>query len=489
MSRRLSGGKLAALLVCLAACKQVDVRDNLGSSTNPGGDASFGSGAEDAPPPVPVPDAPPPDEEPPDAGDPAVWTTPTRLDNGGFNTAPRMAIDSAGNAVAVWMQSSSLVVARYDKSSATWATPEPITGGGQVSAFDWGMFPDGGILVAWTQDDQPNEGIWVRRSAPSGWQAPSRLMGGSAVSPRVAISASGSAIVVFSVFAGEPVTMVLHASSMSPAGAFGTLETIGGPSGNDTLASIGMDEQGRGIALWERFDSMGASSIMACRYTSGSWGMPWVVNENSSVMVGASHLAMNAKGVAALNWAEYRDDAWWFMWQIVDASGLRGPIAAIPDLADFPEPGVIDEMGNAMIGWSAFDAARRYQARARRYAQGQWEETRRLESDNAADEDHPDPMPGLHIRLAMNPSGSAFVVWRKKRNGVNGIWARPYVPGFGWRPATPIETRAEEASEPTIALSSSGVAGAVWIYGQNTVWASFSTAGAGEVGDGGRPVR
>ena len=69
-----------------------------------------------------------------------------------------------------------------------------------------------------------------------------------------------------------------------------------------------------------------------------------------------------------------------------------------------------------------------------------------------------------HLSLAMDPSGSAIVVWTQIQDDTNdiSIWANQYKPGIGWEMPGTIEQGDGWTFFPQVAMDSSGNAIAVW---------------------------
>jgi hypothetical protein len=107
-----------------------------------------------------------------------TWTTPVRVDDdaGAGSTAPRLAVAAGGAALVVWNQyeaGRSNLWGRYRDAGGTWGPPSPIEGDVEWEsapaslAFD----PEGRALVVWTQASGMLSRLWSRRFVPgTGWQ-------------------------------------------------------------------------------------------------------------------------------------------------------------------------------------------------------------------------------------------------------------------------------------------------------------------------------
>jgi hypothetical protein len=107
-----------------------------------------------------------------------TWTTPVRVDDdaGTGSTAPRLAVAAGGAALVVWNQyeaGHSNLWGRYRDAGGTWGPPSAIEGDLEWEsapaslAFD----PEGRALVVWTQASGMLSRLWSRRFVPgAGWQ-------------------------------------------------------------------------------------------------------------------------------------------------------------------------------------------------------------------------------------------------------------------------------------------------------------------------------
>ena len=103
-----------------------------------------------------------------------------------------------------------------------------------------------------------------------------------------------------------------------------------------------------------------------------------------------------------------------------------------------------------------------------------WAVAMPIETDNAGDAFGP--------ALGGNPAGVMIAVWSQFDGTRFNIWANRFRVGTGWETATPIESSAEPASRPHVAVDASGNALAVWEQYDGTrsnIWANRYAAGSG----------
>ena len=154
---------------------------------------------------------------------------------------PKIAVDAAGNAVAVWWQfdGRTLISGQADTALALvgvlrlWLSSMGVVQSIRTSRW----MPDGNALVVWAQSDGAHRTIWGNRHVVgSGW---------------------GTASIVGSANAGDA------------AG----------------LSDVAMDASGNAIAVWDQFNGADAySNIWANHYSAGAgWGTATVIGSGTSV--------------------------------------------------------------------------------------------------------------------------------------------------------------------------------------------------------------
>jgi len=143
------------------------------------------------------------------------WGEVTRIDEQqmGYPNAPEVAMDPAGNAIAIWSGNDDGVPWRAFANRFTvdggWGNPENIDDRAPGSSYDHriAMDGEGNAIAVWRkeEEEQPDwpSRIWANRFTPaSGWEAePSRIESldgaGRSRAPAIAINARGEAVVVW----------------------------------------------------------------------------------------------------------------------------------------------------------------------------------------------------------------------------------------------------------------------------------------------------
>lgn len=362
-----------------------------------------------------------------------VWHPAAAIDAAAGNArAPRIAFDSAGNAIAVWHQ--------YEGARSD---------------------------------------IWANHfTAGSGWGTAVRIETtdlGSAQTPQIAVDNAGNAIAVWQ--QAEVARTDIWANRFS-GGAWGTAVRLENDNNGDASAPrIAMDGAGNALAVWLQSDGSRAN-VMASRFAGGTWTAP-VAIETAEGTASAPALAVDAAGNALAVWSQAagtavgaRTDIW--------ANRFSGGNWATAVRVDGDDAGstyepqvAIDPAGNAIAVWAQYDLTRDNIWASRFTPSGGWGVATRIETDNTGN--------ASAAQIALDDNGNAWAVWRQHDSIRDNIWANRFTPASGWGTATPIEAdNTGDALAPQIAV---GVAGAfaVWIQSDGAsynVWFNRYTDGA-----------
>ena len=137
------------------------------------------------------------------------WATATLIEASPYSIydddLPEIAIDNAGNAIAVWGQESgsyeSVYANRY-VSGTGWAGPQLLeSAAGDAARVKIAIDPAGNAVAVWYQHDGARNNVWaVRYANGTGWGAPALLETdntGNAYNPRLKIDLTGNVITVW----------------------------------------------------------------------------------------------------------------------------------------------------------------------------------------------------------------------------------------------------------------------------------------------------
>jgi hypothetical protein len=279
---------------------------------------------------------------------------------------PQLAVDPAGNAIAVWTDGNhvagyQIVAARYSAASGSWDAPLSLSGHhdprNPVDGVSVGIDAAGNAMAVWREYELlPAVGRWVRAArytATSGtWTTPITLAfssGGDFWAPALSVGPMGEAFALWiAIPPGSPeYGGTVQSARYDPvAGGWGNPVNLSGAGELCRDPDIGADAHGNAIAAWT-YEPLPRSLITrASRYTSatGEWvfgiGIPGggprvtVEPQGDAIVVWT-----DLEGEPVLNASRYRaatDE--WRWWELTTIP------AAAPD-------GALDAFGNATVAW------------------------------------------------------------------------------------------------------------------------------------------
>ena len=372
-----------------------------------------------------------------------TWLGPKTLSPPVINLNAKVAVDPAGNALAVWIgqeTGGSAVEASYRAAGGSWSTPIPISAPETSQyhcesclepqvAFD----ASGKAYVVWsyyntTTGPTPFRQIAMRtRSAAGVWGRFALVLSTTKLyneHPRLAVSPGGDVGVVWEVYNGS--RDVVQGYFRPAAGTFVPVQTISDGSQWSYHAEIGMSAGGNALVTFSQSpDASISASVMqvVTRPPAGTWSSPQPI---SAAGVYEARLAVNAAGDAAGTWSR------------VDGANVTRVEAAV------------------------------------RPAGSSW---------GSALPVSPGRSGGAYVQspqVAVGPNGLTVVAWMAFDGTNTIIDAAARGPGAAsaWGPGLPLSAAGVNAGNPDVAVSGAGTAVAVWTRGGSVQSSTRSAAGA-----------
>ena len=245
-------------------------------------------------------------------------------DNAGTAAFPKIAMDANGNALVVWRQfdgtRDNIWSNRYTDGTG-WGTAALIETDNAASASGPQIAIDtnGNALAVWQQAGGTGESIWSNRyTAGIGWgtAAVIQINAGPAYSPQIAIDASGNALAVWWQSGGTRLN--IWSNRYSAGTGWGTAALIetdnAGMFSNPPFSpEIAFDATGNALAVWLAPDGT-RSNIWSNRYTAGTgWGTAALIETDNVGNAGRPQIVIDTNGNALAVWQQYdgtRDNIW-----------------------------------------------------------------------------------------------------------------------------------------------------------------------------------
>ena len=437
------------------------------------------------------------------------WGTAAKIeaDDAGDATEPQIALDGAGNGLAVWRQTDAMlnddILSKRYTPVGGWDMDPTVLEDAPGYALDprIAMNADSGdALAVWSRFVSPPGGDsfihFNRYTAGVGWNnmagsVSSTAMGTEAFGPAIAIDANGNALAAWGQFT-PPVPPISVAADIwssrydAGTGLWGTPATIEDDADVARNPDIAFDLNGDALTVWQQGPNQNWG-VWFNRFTAAtvSWGMATLIQDDDPGDTGAPKIAVDAGGNAIAVWSQSiddmgtRSDLWASFYTA--SSGTWGTPEKIEtdDAGSVFQPQVaIDASGNAIAIWAQDDAPEadpdvRTSIWSNRFTAGTgWGSAELVETDDTGNAWSP--------QIAIDSDGNALAVWQQ--SGGNDLFdavANRYTLGTGW--ASPQIIGAETGSEPNgflepqIAIDNNGNAIAVWQQFDGTVrnvWAN-----------------
>jgi len=245
------------------------------------------------------------------------WATAQFIEPEKVGGYPNIASDSDGNIIAVWEQFDgtryNIWANRYTGSG--WGTAELIetSNAGDAINSQIAMDSNGNAIAVWEQSDGSHRSIWAKRYTPgSGWGTMQLIKtdnAGNASNPQIAIDANGNAIAVWEQtngtgFLSRKDIWTNHYTTNS--GSWGTAQLIEtSNAGSAEFPQISIDANGNAIAVWVQYDGT-RYNIWANRYTLGTgWGTAELIETDNAGYASDPQIAIDANGNAIAVWRQY----------------------------------------------------------------------------------------------------------------------------------------------------------------------------------------
>jgi hypothetical protein len=406
----------------------------------------------------------------------SAWVTPAAIetDDTGPAQQPAISVNTAGEALSVWMKPGDGVWANRYTPAGGWGTAQRVSDGqGSQGAHEVAIDASGNAIAVWQQADD----IWANRyTAGSGWGTPDRIEGqpGRAGNPQIGTDANGNAIAVWWQYTGSRIGVA--AARYSAGGGWGVPENIVNDDPGDASApQVAVDAAGNAMAVWAWSADTGGNNyiynVRAARYVAGfGWAGAVFLDSNGMAQPNPSpQVALSANGTAIAVWhrnisgidsvtsSHYTPGGGW-------SSSLEVDPAVLSRNARV----AIDSEGNALAVWEQYVGATA-NVIASRFNGGTWDAPTLIETDNAGSAYTP------RIVMDANGVGTAFWSQRNAAGFTNNVWVNRYVPGNGWGSATAIDGQAGPATQPALGVDASGRLVVVWeqvVGSVMSLWAS-----------------
>jgi hypothetical protein len=420
----------------------------------------------------------------------------------GGNAAPQVAIDAAGNSIALWVKVTyptyELLTNRYVVGSG-WQGVQSLVGVVTTNVESPVLTMDkatGKAMVAWgakrplnTVTNTVTTDIISRAFDPAtGWAAPVAIdTDKSILGPSIALAtdASGNVMAVWNRYEGQKTN--LYASRYTAGGGWSapvSIEDNNEFQALDYNAQLAFAPNGDALVVWKRSVTTGA--IWSNKYTAGGgWGTNVQIEMGSGVASGSGplrfvenpSLAVDGSGNAILTYSQqlfvssalgyevnirakrYTGGAW---------SAISTPVGTAYNCINCPNQGPArvrtNAQGLAVATWMTQEGTTYKVHASRTNNSGGWES----QVLNASLSEFLDT--SLLPDAGIDSAGNVSVVWSPSSgNTTTNIYNVRYTAGTGWGAAVPLESYTGTAQLPRIAMNERGNAMTAWLQFENSI--------------------
>lgn len=250
------------------------------------------------------------------------WSGPLQISGGSTAAAhPSIAADGSGNAVVVWEQANALAYLEVRASRysvlAGWSAPVLLGSSATLHNFaaSVAMDPAGNAMAMWNRAASTTTGVWTICAVPyrvgSGWQVPATvpsLQAGvegvdDAYGYSVSMSPAGAVVGWAESLGGgayRPLARIWNPST----GAWSAAAMVAGTQ-VATYPVVGIDASGKVHAAWAQSDGTDWTDLFVASYNpDGTFSVSPKAVDGLSGGIGSFALDVNTAGSAALVWTQ-----------------------------------------------------------------------------------------------------------------------------------------------------------------------------------------
>jgi hypothetical protein len=281
------------------------------------------------------------------------WTGPVVIGQG---EGPQLAVDGAGAAIVAWTghyKGRNDVESASRPANGSWEAPEMVSRpGGSTQKPRVGIDAAGDAVAIWDEYTGLHHIEGGSRPAGGEWGEPVSISapGERGQAPDLAVDAAGDAVAIWR-HSEPPKLSVIRSATMAAGGSWRTPVNASAP-GRVTEPMVGIDGSGHAVGVWERNDGTDGIIKAATMAANGSWNTGVSLSE-SGRSASAAQLAVDPAGDAVVVWERPNSSTTVIQASAILAGGSWEPHARVsPNDRLSGDPDVaIDPAGEAVAVW------------------------------------------------------------------------------------------------------------------------------------------
>ena len=403
----------------------------------------------------------------------AAWLAPQDISGPNQSiTFPEVAVNASGDAVAVWPRDDggkTIVEAAERPAGGDWLEPVVLSdpaGEDELGETHVALDAAGNAVAVWSAFDSGSVIRTATRPAGGDWSDPEDLFTADGRTPQLAMNAAGDAVAVWSGFNGA--ALVTWAATRPAGGDWSAPEDLSVTGEADSFfPQVSIDADGNAIAVWGRQITAEPDVIRAAtRPAGGGWSAAEDISL-ASTDAQEPEVAMNTAGTAVAAWAT--------------GSGIQAVVR--PPGGDWSEPPAqvsamgqsagdpalaIDSNGSAFAIWQGPGVSGQVLRAAVLPPGGNWSPPKEVSAEEEG---------FVSYEIEAHASAGAIATWTRKVSLTTyGVQAAVRPPGGGWLEPEDLSAEGENAGLPDLGFDEAGNAVAIW---GRKVGANYVAQGAG----------
>jgi len=391
-----------------------------------------------------------------------VWHPAEYIDMDNLSaSASSVAVDPIrGYVYVVWEYVSDVMVKRWNPTTASWEATHTLDHRDYSYSPSIGVDSAGRVIAAWYIDPyQTNDslsGVWVSHSTDgTSWTPPQRISQGRIVEAlALGVARDGTARIAFSRQDTDQNVRVYSDYFDGVAWTEAPDPLAPETDMEDRDPNIAISATGSGVILFSQADAQAKASVAVATFSGKTLDPYILLDANTTDDLSHGVVAMNPNGQAVVVWG---DTPGVQLRSYVPSVGWSAPQTISTEVISFYQPSaVMASDGTVTLAWSEWRNGHYQLYSMSGKAGGTWGSPEALENDNhigtAFDIDH------VEATLAVDGSGDVLVAWLKKAvDGSFAVYGRHKHAGV-WDPAIMLGRHATLQTERiSLAVSDSGL--------------------------------
>lgn len=417
----------------------------------------------------------------------AVWTSSTTTSSTGSSNS-QIGIDYAGNAIAIWeIQDGcqTVVQAATLPIGGSWSNPIDVSIPGLSIPFNpqspqIAIDPAGNAVAVWTRSDDWStivqaatlpfgSNVWIPTYDLS-------LSGGDARDPQVAVNAEGNAVAVWTRTNGDGFNVIQGATLTYGSTVWVPTEDLSNCAFNSFSSQIAVDTAGNAVAVWvAQLDSTIVIQGATLPFGSSAW-IPATNNlSDASQNASQPQVVVDSAGNATAIWS--RSNGSNIIVQsstlLIGSKSWSSPTDVSPKGIDSFDPQIgVDSAGNTVAVWSSIVGSDVLTLAATQLFGGNWSTPIAISNRGELSFDP---------QVTVDASGNAIAVWDRDNGSDIAIQAAMFTfESHTWSTPVDISVTGQISDFPQIAMNANGYAVLDWTNEtfsviQSATWIPLST--------------